>query len=191
MAPRTRATTSNAPRMYLLAANHDSDCSAELKNGTELSETGAPAGTLEAAASEEEAIAWASLPSPTATIAAEAETSIAAVMASAGAGLCGAARTTCGSELASSRHPSGGSRRTPAAGCGSTWPRHCFSSHSTQKIRSCDTGKPQAWHFCSFLNTGGTGVNAAALSGWLLPSLRRASDQKSGFFGAAPGFTSS
>ena len=34
-------TTSNAARIYLLAANHDSDCMAELKKGTLLSEPGA------------------------------------------------------------------------------------------------------------------------------------------------------
>ena len=36
--PMTMATTSSAPRIYLLDANHDSDCSDELKNGAELSE---------------------------------------------------------------------------------------------------------------------------------------------------------
>ena len=46
-----------------------------------------------------------------------------------------------------------------APGCGMRWPRHCFSSHSTQNVRPCDTGKPQALHFCKFLNSSGTGID--------------------------------
>ena len=42
------------------------------------------------------------------------------------------------------------------SGCVMRSPRHCFSSHSTQKVRPCETGKPQASHFCKFLSTGGT-----------------------------------
>ena len=38
IAPMTMATISKAPRMYLLAANHDSDCRPELKKRVELSE---------------------------------------------------------------------------------------------------------------------------------------------------------
>ncbi len=36
------------------------------------------------------------------------------------------------------------------------WPRHFFSSHSTQSARPAETGKPQASHFFKFLSTGGT-----------------------------------
>ena len=39
------ATRSSAPRMYLLDANQDSDCSAELKNGAELSVARTSEGT--------------------------------------------------------------------------------------------------------------------------------------------------
>src|ERR1700693_3720291 len=43
-------------------------------------------------------------------------------------------------------------------GYGRRWPRHCFSSHSTQRVRPCDTGNPQALHFCKFLNSAGIGT---------------------------------
>ena len=40
------ATTSNAPRTYLLAANQDSDCRVVLRNEAALSTVGRSAGTL-------------------------------------------------------------------------------------------------------------------------------------------------
>src|ERR1700691_1117166 len=86
----------------------------------------------------------------------------------------------------------GGSGCWPAAGCGRYWPRHCFSSHSTQKGRPCDTGNRQAWHFCRFLSTGGTAIDSDTASGrtaagWVCT----AADQKSGFFGRGCGLVSS
>src|SRR5271155_4229638 len=70
------------------------------------------------------------------------------------------------------------------AGCGSGWPRHCFSSHSTQKVRPRDTGKPQAWHFCRFLNTSGTAIDSVFCLACPALWARIAADQKSAFLGA-------
>ena len=47
----TMEMTSSAPKMYLLAANHESDCRAEFKNGAELLVDGTSTGaSLEDAA---------------------------------------------------------------------------------------------------------------------------------------------
>src|SRR5579864_810306 len=35
------------------------------------------------------------------------------------------------------------------------FPRHFFSSHSTQRTRPSETGNSQAWHLRRFLKTGG------------------------------------
>src|SRR5580700_3428101 len=63
-------------------------------------------------------------------------------------------------------------------------PRHFFSSHSTHSARPVDTGKPQASHLCSFLNTGGTWLSSASSA--LPTSLAgfSAADQNSAFFAA-------
>src|SRR5271166_5169846 len=42
-----------------------------------------------------------------------------------------------------------------ALGAMVSWPRHFFSSHSTQRLRPGETGKPQASHLRKFLSTGG------------------------------------
>src|ERR1017187_6953446 len=54
MAAMMMATRSSAPRMYLLDANQDSDCSAELKNGAELSEARTSEGTSVGTSDENE-----------------------------------------------------------------------------------------------------------------------------------------
>src|SRR5437879_6534767 len=51
------------------------------------------------------------------------------------------------------------------ADCGDgtrSWPRQRFSSHSTQSWRPSETGKPQVWHLCRFLSTGGTWLSSAS-----------------------------
>ena len=68
-----------------------------------------------------------------------------------------------------------------AAGCGRRWPRNCFSSHSTQKVRPWETGKPHAWHFCKFLKTGGTVIDSTDSRVRAAAGVCRAADQKSGF----------
>src|ERR1039458_6222945 len=136
----TTATTSKAPRMYLLAANQDSDGADELRNRAELSEAGTSAG-ISRVSEEEASDVWTAMTDN--SIGTEVRGSGVAVTATAGAGLA---------TLGAGSLPLAGSR----------WPRHCFSSHSTQKVRPCDTGKPQAWHFCRFLNTGGTAIVAAS-----------------------------
>ena len=48
-------------------------------------------------------------------------------------------------------------RSSTEAGPGvGNFPRHFFSSHSTQRCRPSDTGNPQAWHLRRFLRTAGT-----------------------------------
>lgn len=67
-----------------------------------------------------------------------------------------------------------------AAGFDKGWPRHCFSSHSTHRVRPGETGNPQDWHFCRSRRTGGTAMGAGESEGGLaLPSVR-AADQNSG-----------
>jgi len=72
----------------------------------------------------------------------------------------------------------------PAAGTLSC-PRHFFSSHSTQSTRPVDTGNPQASHWCSVLNTGGTRLRSAS-SAWAASAAGfNATDQNNGFFAGA------
>src|SRR5258708_17408275 len=65
-----------------------------------------------------------------------------------------------------------------------SFPRHFFSSHSTQSTRPSDMGNPHAWHLRRFLKTAGTLLRSASADwGFSIVGLS-ASDQKSGFLGA-------
>jgi hypothetical protein len=124
----TKATTSNAPRTYLLAANHDRDGAAELENIAEVPKPAEFAGGCGISVEERSD-----------------------VCTELGAVCLGAATAFRGVWAA-------------PVGCGRRWPRHFFSSHSTQKVRPCDTGKPQALHFCRFLKTRGTETDVSTSS---------------------------
>src|SRR5579872_6206823 len=63
------------------------------------------------------------------------------------------------------------------------WPRHCFSSHSTQNVRPWLTGKPHARHFCRFLNPGGTETELIVSGAPMTLCVPAAADQNSAFFG--------
>src|SRR5579863_905102 len=64
------------------------------------------------------------------------------------------------------RKSTAGSAARPLATAGKGCPRHCFSSHSTHRVRPSDTGNPQALHFLRFRSIGGTLLwsSAAALA---------------------------
>src|SRR5258706_405153 len=136
--------------MYLLAANHDSEGVAGLKKrgGLSVSDTffgmlSGKSATTEAAIAGSPAAASSGRVEVWAEVWTEVWVEVRAEDKSCKREVSGAspvARITCGSTCGCAC----ACRAVPDAGCGRRWPRHCFSSHSTQKVRPCDTGKPHA-----------------------------------------------
>src|SRR5579863_1890648 len=131
----TMATASIAPRMYLLEASQDSGWAVELKKRSGASDAGNPSaavGVLSAAAGVGVACsALAKCPAGSAVgVGVAAESFEAEVTSESPVGwVIGAGR---------------GTAPVSDVGLAGSWPRHCFSSHSTQYVRPRDTGKPQA-----------------------------------------------
>jgi len=162
----TAATTKMAAKIYLLRENQDcagSSPALRTNSGSGFNRVcGADSDTASGGPGEESFCRGrAETGGCTAEATAEAETPRLGAMS-------GAAGAADGTALATSR-ADGEEIGVGAEGCrgagGGTFscPRHFFSSHSTHRERPAETGKPQAWHWCRFLSTGGTRL----WSGWL------------------------
>jgi hypothetical protein len=165
MPATTAATTSSAPTMYLLAANHDCDgCSPALRTssgdeafaGLGSAFAIVPAGEVLAGAGRGiagAAVGFAGMPGPAKLLDSFGFAAACADFASgsrAGATAaaappepgCPISRVLCEmwgfAGSANGDADGGGVRRS--------WPRHRFSSHSTQYSRPGETGNPHAAH---------------------------------------------
>lgn len=182
------ATRRRAPSLYLFLENQDSEgCSPALKTG----------------AGEEVAVftsSWGlALGSGTRTAAADAclargltafdSCAFAVARAGDAAGIFALGLLAAAAEAraaAANACPSGlraGAGRAPVGIVCFNWPRHFFSSHSTQSSRPPEMGNPQASHFRNPRSTGGTWLS----SPWAAcPSVAcSAADQNSDFGGVA------
>ena len=155
------AIAANTTTMYLWAANQDCSGSIpELKTNSAASAGGGAIAVTEAASSG--ALTGSEGLDPAAVVAGGADVNLAAISRGPCGGMAislaidGAAAVKekpVGFESGTAATAAGGLR---AASCGRSWPRHFFSSHSTQSTRPAEIGKPQASHFLSPRSMGGT-----------------------------------
>ena len=141
----------------MLAANHDSDGAVELRSKVGSSATDTSSAPLDKTTRGEAALCKTTF---CGAISGKFSARGAAMAPSPGAVSCRR-----------------GFEPARASDCGIRWPRHCFSSHSTQNVRPRDTGKPHALHFSKFLNSRGTALGSAMSSnrrgaGWSLRGSR-------------------